>query len=179
MLHSSTQEGLGDLWGPAAGLHVLLCFLRVGECVRLWHDLHPGCCHEGASGGHCGPKASGDQCLFNKGLQTHPAWAWACWEPSCATLESRGPGIRALPAPAWPWPDEAGPPWPEPLASQGDQSKNYTGSDWTPWWHSWGEGATCIPWWCWVLGWSVGGGSRGKDTLEVWGSAEVWESYSI
>lgn len=101
--------------GPAAGPHVLLCSLRVGECLWLWHDLHPGRCHEGAPGGHRGPKASGDQCLFNKGLQTHPAWAWACWEPSCATLESCGPGIKASPAPAWPQPGEARSPWPEPL----------------------------------------------------------------
>lgn len=93
------------LGGPAAGPHVLLCSLRVGECLWLWHELHPGRCHEGAPGGHRGPKASGDQCLFNKGLQTHLSWAWTCWEPSCATLwacqepisttlESGGPGIR-------------------------------------------------------------------------------------
>lgn len=47
--------------------HVCTVFPRVGECVRLRHDLHPQRGHEGAAGGCGGPQTGGDQLLPHQG----------------------------------------------------------------------------------------------------------------
>ena len=42
-------------------------YSRVGQCVRVWHELHSRCCHLGAVGWCCGPQANRDQLLPLKG----------------------------------------------------------------------------------------------------------------
>lgn len=47
--------------------HGCAVFSRVGERVRLRHDLHPQRGHEGAPSGCCGPQTGGDQLLPHQG----------------------------------------------------------------------------------------------------------------
>lgn len=47
--------------------HGCAVFARVGERVRLRHDLHPQRGHEGAASGCCGPQTGGDQLLPHQG----------------------------------------------------------------------------------------------------------------
>lgn len=47
--------------------HGCAVFSRVGERVRLRHDLHPQRGHEGAASGCCGPQTGGDQLLPHQG----------------------------------------------------------------------------------------------------------------
>lgn len=42
---------------------------RVGECLRLWHDLHQKCSDERTTGWYSGSKASGDQCVSPQSKQ--------------------------------------------------------------------------------------------------------------
>lgn len=56
-----------------------LPFGRVGERVRLRHDLHPQRGHEGAAGGCGGPQTGGDQLLPHQGERNSVFSAFCRW----------------------------------------------------------------------------------------------------
>lgn len=65
--------------------HGCAVFARVGECVRLRHDLYSQRGHEGAAGGCGGPKTGGDQLLPHQGESNN--------EYFCSSLARNDPSM--------------------------------------------------------------------------------------
>lgn len=71
-----SSEGLRLGSNPGMSADFSLPFDRVGERVRLRHDLHPQRGHERAAGGCGGPQTGGDQLLPHQGEWNNLRFRW-------------------------------------------------------------------------------------------------------